>query len=233
MKLIQIPFSHNCVKVRVALERKHLACEIEDIKPTDRGPVFRASGQGLVPVLLDGGKTVADSTAILLYLEDRYPDPALVPSDPARRAECLVLEDWADRAFMALTRRIAYHNVLSSPGKLGRMFFPNSSAVKRRVQEHFARKIVARRFRITPEGYPRDAAEARAAAALAVARLGAGPYLLGREFTIADVALATMSAPLAADPEIAKDQAVAALLAWATPIAGAEILAFYRGEGLA
>jgi glutathione S-transferase len=113
MKLIQIPFSHNCLKVRVALGLKGLTCQTQDIAPMDRAAVVAASGQGLVPVLLDDGHAIADSTRILLYLEERHPDPPLVPREPAGRAECLVLEDWADQAFMELSRRIAYGTILN------------------------------------------------------------------------------------------------------------------------
>ena len=57
-----------------------------DLDPADRSPVEALSGQSLVPVLLDGGRVVSDSTAILHYLEDLQPEPALFPSDEARRA---------------------------------------------------------------------------------------------------------------------------------------------------
>ena len=218
MKLIQIPFSHNCVKTRLGLARKGLRYEVENIRPVDRASVIRQSGQGLVPVLVDGDRVVPDSTAILLYLEERYPEPALVPKDPARRAECLVLEDWVDRAFMELSRRIAYHAVLETPGRLGSMFFPGSSGFKRRIQERIARRRVAQRFRITDERYPRDVAESKRVAALAIDRLGSSPYLLGSQLTIADLALAAMSAPLAADRSVAADDSVRRLLEWGTPI---------------
>lgn len=228
MRLLQIPFSHNCVKVRVALARKGLSYEVENIRPTDRGPVFRASGQRLVPALVDGDRVVTDSTAILLHLEACFPDPPLVPTDPRRRAECLLLEDWADRAFMAASRRIAYYHTLRRPGTLGRLFFPESKGLTRRIKERIAKRIVARRFRITDEGYPKDVADMRAAAALAMSRLGDGPYFLGVEMTIADIALASMSAPLAIDADLAKDPAVRALLAWGEPIIGSEVARSYR-----
>jgi glutathione S-transferase len=41
---------------------------------------------GKVPVLIDGNFTLYESSAIVEYLEDRYPDPALVPADPGARA---------------------------------------------------------------------------------------------------------------------------------------------------
>ena len=52
----------------------------------DRRLVEEASGQPLVPVLVDGDATIADSPLILAYLDERQPDPPLFPRDPARRA---------------------------------------------------------------------------------------------------------------------------------------------------
>lgn len=229
MKLIQIPFSHNCVKVRVALAFKGLKYETQDIAPMDRAAVVAASGQGLVPVIVDGGRTIVDSTAILLYLEERHPHPPLLPSDADARAESLILEDWADQAFMALSRRMAYRNVLSRPGKLASLFFPGEAAPARWIKERIARRVVARRFSLTAKGRARDLAEAKRLAGLAMARLGGRRWLLGDSPTIADVALAAMSAPLAADREACEDEAVRALLAWGEALVPADVLAGYRG----
>jgi glutathione S-transferase len=52
-----------------------------------------------VPVLEDDGLVVADSTAILRHLEDRWPQPPLYPADPARRAEVEVFVDWFNRVW--------------------------------------------------------------------------------------------------------------------------------------
>jgi len=229
MTLIQIPFSHNCVKVRVALGLKGLPYETENIPPTQRGSVFAASGQGLVPVLVDRGQTIADSTRILLHLELTYPDPPLVPRDSSAAAECLVLEDWADHAFMALSRRIAYGNVLRRPGRLATMFFPEARGPVRWVKERVARRVVTKRFGLWPGRHEKDVAEAKRLAGLAVARLGGRRWLMGDAPTIADVALATMSAPLATDPDMRADPAAVALLAWGDALVPEDIRARYRG----
>jgi glutathione S-transferase len=229
MKLIQIPFSHNCVKVRVALCLKGVPCEIQDISPVDRAAVVAASGQGLVPVLVDGPRSIVDSTRILLYLEDRYPDPPLIPRDPTLRAECLVLEDWSDHAFMAIARRIAYANVLGRPGKLASMFFPNDKGPARWIKERIAKRRVAARFGVSPARHVKDLVEAKRLATLAVARLGGRPWLIGASPTIADIALATMSAPLAADRDMRNDTDVAALLSWGDALVPADVRAIYRG----
>ena len=70
-----------------------------DVDPADRSGVIELSGQPLVPVLEDGGHLVVDSSTILLYLEQRRPEPALFPADPARRAETGVFIDWFDRVW--------------------------------------------------------------------------------------------------------------------------------------
>ncbi len=229
MKLIQIPFSHNCVKVRVALSFKGVKYETQNIAPMDRASVVAASGQGLVPVIVDGGRTIVESTEILLYLEERHPHPPLLPSQPDARAECLILEDWADQAFMALARRMAYRNILSRPGKLASMFFPEDPAPARWIKERIARRVVTRRFGLSPKGRARDVAEAKRLAGLAMARLGGRRWLLGESPTIADIALATMSAPLAADSAALEDEAVRALVAWGEALVPADVTAIYRG----
>ncbi len=49
-----------------------------------------------IPVLIDDQVTLADSTAIGEYLDERYPDPPLFPKTPAARARARWLEEFAD-----------------------------------------------------------------------------------------------------------------------------------------
>jgi glutathione S-transferase len=173
------------------------------------------SGQRFVPVLVDGDRVVADSTAILLYLEESYPDPPLLPDDPEERAECLLLEDWADRTFMELTRRLAYWNGTSRPGALGRLFFPNAPAPVQRLVSGPATRVLRTVLRMSKAQNRRDEREAPHVAAIAVDRIAGRDHLVGDSLTIADIALASMSAPFAmASPAVRNDPAVAELLAW-------------------
>jgi glutathione S-transferase len=223
MRLIQIPFSHNCVKVRRALELKGLPFETLDIAPMEREAVRRASGQSLVPVLVDGSRTISDSTEILLHLEAAYPEPALLPSEAAARTECLLLEDWADAAFMALTRRLVYWNLIAIPGAIESLFFPGARGITRRVRGAVARRVLRDRFRLSERQNRQDEPEARRLARLAVERVGDRRYLVGDSVTMADVTLAAMTAPLTrAAPAVRDDPHVRTLIGWAARILGSE-----------
>lgn len=229
MKLLQIPFSHNCVKVRRVLELKGIPFEMENIVPVDRSGVYAASGQGLVPVLVDGDRTVADSTVILLHLEDRYPEPPLLPRDAVARAECLLLEDWADAAFMKMSRRIAYWRTLQAPGALESLFFPGAKGLGRWIKGGLARRAVAKRFDLSEGRNRLDEKEAIRVSRIAVSRLGGRPYLVGDSLTLADVTLASMCIPLIAGaPVVTEDPSVRALTDWSAGVLGDEIMEMYR-----
>ena len=99
LRVYRIPFSTNVERVALALAHKGIEVEWSDIDPRDRGPVEAVSGQPLVPVLVDNGRVVADSTVILRYLEELQPEPALFPPEAARRAEVEVFLDWFNRVW--------------------------------------------------------------------------------------------------------------------------------------
>jgi maleylacetoacetate isomerase len=99
LRVYRIPFSTNVERVSLALAHKGLDVEWIDVDPADRSPVERVSGQSLVPVLVDDGRVVFDSTVILRYLEDLQPEPALFPGDEARRAELDVFLDSFNRVW--------------------------------------------------------------------------------------------------------------------------------------
>ena len=106
IKLYRAPFSTNVERVALALAHKGLEAESVVIDYSDRSAVVEVSSQGLVPVIVDQGEVVADSTRILRFLESRYPDPPLFPSDPARRAELDVFLEWFNEVWKAAPNNI-------------------------------------------------------------------------------------------------------------------------------
>jgi glutathione S-transferase len=94
LRLHRIPWSTNVERVEIALRLKGAPFEYVDHDPADRSAIRALSGQDLVPVVEVDGDVLADSPAILRWIERRWPDPALWPADPARRAETDVFIDW-------------------------------------------------------------------------------------------------------------------------------------------
>ncbi|RDI10688.1 maleylacetoacetate isomerase [Comamonas sp. AG1104] len=92
MKLYSFFRSGTSHRLRIALNLKGLT---PDYLPVDlrvdeqaEAPFKRINPQGLVPALtLDSGETLIQSPAIIEWLEERYPTPALLPADPEARAQ--------------------------------------------------------------------------------------------------------------------------------------------------
>ena len=94
LRLYRAPFSTNVERVALALAFKGLEAESVVISYEDRSQVVEVSGQGLVPVLVDGDEVIVDSVRILRHLEASRPDPPLFPREASRRAELDVFLDW-------------------------------------------------------------------------------------------------------------------------------------------
>ena len=92
--LYRAHWSTNCERVALALAHKGIAVESVVIEYTDRSPVERVSGQPLVPVIVDAGEVIHDSTRILRHLEERHPEPRLFPVHDPARAELDVFLEW-------------------------------------------------------------------------------------------------------------------------------------------
>jgi len=101
------PLSPYGQKVKIALLEKGVAFDAPlpgNIGSGSTGGEFaRISPRGEVPALLDGDVAVFDSSIILEYIEDRWPEPALLPAGAAERARVRMLEETMDTHFEAIT----------------------------------------------------------------------------------------------------------------------------------
>jgi glutathione S-transferase/RNA polymerase-associated protein len=106
------PLSPYGQKVKIALLEKGVPFEAplpEAIgSGTATGAFAEASPRGEVPALVDeDGTRVFDSSVILEYVEERWPEPPLLPETPAERARVRMLEDVMDTHFEAITWGLA------------------------------------------------------------------------------------------------------------------------------
>lgn len=96
--LHQWEISPFCRKVRKILQYKQLNYITQNYNGLLALKVSRVSNAGKLPVLEHAGEWIQDSSDIAEFLEQRYPHPALFPSDPLQQAQALLWEDWADEA---------------------------------------------------------------------------------------------------------------------------------------
>jgi maleylpyruvate isomerase len=95
MKLYNFFRSGTSHRLRIALNLKGLAYEYVPIDLRSEqhlGAEYKAlNPQGLVPALVDDGRVLIQSPAIIEWLEERYPSPALLPAEALGRARVRAL----------------------------------------------------------------------------------------------------------------------------------------------
>ncbi len=114
-------FSPFCWRVRMALLHKGLPYETVLWRFSDKGKIA-ATGQGAVPVIVDGGKMIHDSWTIANYLEDTYPERPIFGS-AAARGSALLLKFWAERTLHPLLIRILILDIFAAIRESNRPYF--------------------------------------------------------------------------------------------------------------
>lgn len=94
-----------------------------DLQPTgfpNHSPEFLAASPfKKMPAFVDGDYKLADSSAIIHYLEAKYPEPELIPSDPQQRGRVIWFDEFADTLLFACGAKIFFNRVVA-PRFLGR-----------------------------------------------------------------------------------------------------------------
>lgn len=102
MKLYTHALSPFSGKVRIALDEKGLRADEEQLPITRQAITHKpkalldANPRGQVPTLVDGDLVLYDSTVVLEWLEERHPEPPLLPTGADARARARLLEDEGD-----------------------------------------------------------------------------------------------------------------------------------------
>jgi len=128
-RLFHVPLSPFCRKVRLSLAEKRIEVELVEERYWEQDPDFlRRNPAAKVPVLKMDGKVMAESSAICEYLEEKYPEPSLMPRDPDGRYEVRRLVAWFDDKFHnEVTSKLLYERVNKKVMGAG---YPDSTNVK-------------------------------------------------------------------------------------------------------
>lgn len=118
------PLSLFARKVEIALREKGLPFQrimVPFNQTTGYDPrhpeVMALNPKGQVPILTDCGLVLYDSTVILEYLEEAYPQPPLLPATPVERARCRLNELYADEILLAALKPLMHRTGPPSPDR--------------------------------------------------------------------------------------------------------------------
>jgi glutathione S-transferase len=176
------------MKVRAILDYKRV--QYERVVPLGSTMVsLRRRGKtGKVPAVEIDGELIVDSTDIAYAIDEKFPDPPLLPADARERGLCHALEDWADESlyFIGL-----YYRWYEAEGRKAVPAAFGKSVSGRILYLYYLRMILAQvrgqgTLRKTPEHVRRDLERHLDAVE---GMLAARPYLLGDRPYLCDFAL--------------------------------------------
>ena len=204
--LWQLELSHFNEKVRWALDHKGIPHVRRSLLPGQHRLVAkRLTGDSITtPVLTLNGSSIGDSTQIIAALEERWPEPALYPTEAADRRRALELEDFFDEQLGPHIRRAIYWDLIDHPKQLLPLFTHGQPLAKRLL---FRAVFPLLRFGMRRDLNIREAPSERSRAATFAAldrleaEIGPSGYLVGDRFTVADLTAASLFYPLAMPPE--------------------------------
>lgn len=128
-RLYHINLSPFCRKVRLVLAEKRIEVELVEDRFWEAGSeLLRRNPAGKLPVLRMDGRLLAESQAICEYLDENYPQPALMPDTPIERYEVRRLCTWFDDKFNSeVTQPVMTERVWKKVMNAG---YPDSRTVK-------------------------------------------------------------------------------------------------------
>ena len=191
--LYWMSISHPSAVARKMLDLKGVEYEVVKVAPLNQRLHLRAAGfrGGTVPALKLDGQRIQGSRRIARALDERWPEPALFPADPALRARVEEAERWGDEELQPIPRRLFRFGVATNP-ELRRWVVQRQrlpapglmGAALRPLVAYYARTVEADGRRATDAGVRAD--------------LAALPALLARVDRLLDDGTLTVDPPNAA-----------------------------------
>ena len=190
-----------CQKVRITMRTKGLpweAVKVDLFRAEQYDPKYlKLNPKGIVPTLVHDGRPIIESTLICEYLDDTFPEPRLIPSDPWQRARMRLWSKIVDEGLFEGVTELSF------------------SAMFRERMRNMPEEIRERRFRNIGDPRRRDrfmstyelgvqsqyvkhgiAAYERAFKFLEDTLTETGPWILGSNPSLADINLMPFAARL-------------------------------------
>jgi len=159
-------------KVLAFADEKGVELELQPTGFPNPAPEFLdASPFRKMPAFRDGNYTLADSTAIIHYLETLHPHPALIPAEPKARGKVIWFEEFSDTILASCGAKMFFNRVVA-PRFLGR---EGDLTVADAAEREELPPILDYLERVVPD---------------------VGGYLVGETITLADIAVASPFANL-------------------------------------
>lgn len=200
IELYQFPISHYCEKIRWTLAYKGLNYKTRNLLPGLHVLKTKKLSKGyLVPILVDNGRVITESSNIISYLDEYYPDKCLTPDDGGLQKEALEWEQYVDNEIGIHIRRCFYHILLEHPEILIPLFAHNGPWYGKLLLKRIFPKMrvkMLKIFNINDQSVQKSNERLAAAIDKLYAHYQENKFLVANTFTRADLSAASLLAPL-------------------------------------
>lgn len=208
-ELWQMHFSMYPEKARWALDYKRVPHIRHSLLPGPHAVSLVARfGQKAMPILCHEGKVLKNSAAVIDYVEQTWPAPPLYPADPVLRAQALEIQKWFDETVGPAVRRAVFHEWLPHTEYSARRIATGRSEWQQKLYVRAfpaIRAVMMLDMQIDAAGAEAGCAMTREALDFVAEHSERTGYLVGDQFSVADLTAATILFPTCLPPEYPLD----------------------------
>jgi glutathione S-transferase len=198
--LYQFPISHYCEKVRWTLDYKNIKHETKNLLPgLHLSKARKLAPRTSVPILIHDDYVVQGSDSIISYLDETFPQQSLTPANPQLKNEALEWEQFVDSEIGIHVRRCCYHILLEHPD-IVIPFFGHNGPWYAKIYLWWVFPKLKKAMRKYMDINEASSEQSREKLEIAIDRLHGrlqdNAFLVGDQFTRADLSAAALLAPL-------------------------------------